>query len=322
MPTRPRAARWAGAAAVSAAALVLTGCAAASAGGAPGSEGPPCPVAAVDVVASIEQWGDVAAALGGACAQVTTIVTGSVGDPHDYEPTPGDAAAFSRAQLLVLNGLHYDDWAEKVVETLDAMPAEVVGGAVVGLEPAAGSDAAPAGTNPHLWYSPSYVRQVAAAITAALTAQAPDAATYFQARAAQWQAAMKPYDDLVARIRAGATGKTYGATEGVADYLMQAVGLTDVTPEGWRTSTANDSDPSPGDLHAFDAALAARTMSVLVYNVQTEGAIPEQVGASAQAAGVPVVDVTESMPEGAISFVSWQTAQLEALAAALGIGAS
>ena len=145
MPTRPRAARWAGAAAVSAAALVLTGCAAASAGGAPGSEGPPCPVAAVDVVASIEQWGDVAAALGGACAQVTTIVTGSVGDPHDYEPTPGDAAAFSRAQLLVLNGLHYDDWAEKVVETLDAMPAEVVGGAVVGLEPAAGSDAAPAG---------------------------------------------------------------------------------------------------------------------------------------------------------------------------------
>ena len=248
MPTRPRAARWAGAAAVSAAALVLTSCAAASAGGAPRSEGPPCPVAAVDVVASIEQWGDVAAALGGACAQVTTIVTGSWVTRTTTSRRRATRRRSAGAQLLVLNGLHYDDWAEKVVETLDAMPAEVVGGAVVGLEPAAGSDAAPAATNPHLWYSPSYVRQVAAAITAALAAQAPDAATYFEARAAQWQAAMKPYDDLVARIRAGATGQDLRRHRGCLRLPDARRSGSPTRPPGLPARVEQRQRPAPGDL--------------------------------------------------------------------------
>ena len=68
----------------------------------------------------------------------------------------------------------------------------------------------------------------------------------------------------------------------------------------------------------FQEALADRTVAVLVFNTQTEGAITDQVRDEADRAGVPVVDVTETVPSGSRSFVSWQVGQLRRLAAALG----
>ncbi|CAB4928042.1 unannotated protein [freshwater metagenome] len=59
---------------------------------------------------------------------------------------------------------------------------------------------------------------------------------------------------------------------------------------------------------------------MLVYNTQTEGSVPEQLRAAAEAADVPVVEVTESVPDGDDSFVEWQLAQLQQLADALGGG--
>ena len=43
----------------------------------------------------------------------------------------------------------------------------------------------------------------------------------------------------------------------------------------------------------------------------------EVVRRTAEGAGVPVVEVTESVPLGIDSFADWQTGQLEALRAAL-----
>jgi zinc/manganese transport system substrate-binding protein len=85
------------------------------------------------------------------------------------------------------------------------------------------------------------------------------------------------------------------------------------------SATANESDPSPGDLNAFLTALADGRMAVLVYNPQTEGPLPEQVREAAEAADVPVVEMTETLPPGAASFVTWQVEQLTALAAALDV---
>lgn len=78
---------------------------------APGGE---CPADPVNVVVSVDQWGDIVSQLGGACANVTTVLAGSSVDPHDYEPAPSDAAAFDGAQLVVVNGGHYDEWATKL----------------------------------------------------------------------------------------------------------------------------------------------------------------------------------------------------------------
>ena len=56
---------------------------------------------------------------------------------------------------------------------------------------------------------------------------------------------------------------------------------------------------------------------MLIYNTQTEGSVPEQIRAAAERAGVPVVEVTETVPPGAQSFEAWQVDQLDCLAKAL-----
>ncbi|MGA9491557.1 MAG: zinc ABC transporter substrate-binding protein, partial [Mycobacterium sp.] len=83
---------------------------------APGSSGapPPCPGAPVDVAVSVDQWGDLVSQLGGACAVVKTVLVSSSVDPHDYEPSPRDAATFSGASVIVVNGAGYDPWALKL----------------------------------------------------------------------------------------------------------------------------------------------------------------------------------------------------------------
>ncbi|MDT5105171.1 MAG: zinc/manganese transport system substrate-binding protein [Mycobacterium sp.] len=178
-----------------------------------------------------------------------------------------------------------------------------------------------AGSNPHLWYSPSAVGAVADAVTAELEKLAPEAQSYFAGQRSAFSTSVAPYGKLISAIKAGASGKTYAATESVFDYTAEAVGLVNKTPQGYQTASANESDPSPADLDAFRRALADRQINVLIYNTQTEGSVPQQIRSAAEAAGVPVVEVTETVPPGTTSFETWQVAQLDALAKALDVGA-
>lgn len=296
--------------------LAITGCGTSSDSNGAESSDPtstssaaaPCPVQPLEVVVTVNQWGDIVQKLGGRCAEVTTIINGGDVDPHDFEPTPGDNIAFSGADLVVVNGLDYDHWAENVVDTLSPEPAVVDGGEVVGLEE---------GDNPHIWYGAEYVEEVSAAIAAELTALAPAAESYFADQAAAWEAELRPYLDEIASLTAVGAGTSFAATESVFDYMADAIGFTNATPEGYQAAAVNESDPAPADVAAFEALLKAGSVDVLIYNTQTEGSIPEQLRAVADAAGVPVVEVTESVPPGVSSFVTWQLGQLRALSAAL-----
>jgi zinc/manganese transport system substrate-binding protein len=271
-------------------------------------DAPPCPSEPIRVVVSVDPWSDITQRLAGACAEVTTVVGSSV-DPHDYEPTPGDAAAFAGADVVVLNGCGYDRWAEQAVEQSSGAPAVVNGCEVVGRND---------GDNPHLWYSPDSVPTVADAITAALGQRLPAASSYLTDRRTAWDTSMQPYRDEIASISSKSAGRTYAATEAVFDDMAAALGLRSVTPEGFARAAANETDPSPADISAFDQLLEDSGADVLVFNAQTEGAIPAQVRSGADRSGVPVVEVTETPPAGATSFADWQVAQLRALATALG----
>lgn len=274
------------------------------------------------VVVSVDQWGDIVSQLGGACATVTTVLAGSSVDPHDYEPAPSDATLFDGAQMVVLNGGHYDEWAAKLAAS-SAPDAPVVNavdlsGGHDGDDHADGAAHADEG-NPHVWYSPSVVNEVAEAVTADFKKLAPDASAYFDQRSTGFTNVMKPYDSEIAAIKAGAAGKSYAATESVFDDMAAAVGLQNRTPEGYRLASANESEPAPADLDAFLRLLGDRGVDVLIYNTQTEGSVPEQIRAAAEKAGVPIVDVTETVPPNTQSFQTWQVGQLTSLAKALGV---
>jgi zinc/manganese transport system substrate-binding protein len=268
-----------------------------------------CPTDVVDVVVSVSQWSDLVRVLGGDCVNVTTVASSGAVDPHDFEPGTSDLAAFSAADLVVVNGAHYDEWAEDAVASVDPEPAVVSAADVAGVSTE--------GSDPHLWADPAVVPEMAATVTAALVELAGDGQGYFDERQTVWNDEARGYLAAVDELRTAAAGRTYAATEGVYDRMADAVGLTDVTPAGYQRSASNESDPAPGDLAAFEAALADGSADVLIYNTQTSGSVPERLRAAAEDAGIPVVEVTESPEDAAGSFVEWQYAQVQQLSEAL-----
>ena len=290
------------------------------------SAGGDCPGTPVNVVVSVDQWGGIVSQLGGACAQVHTVLASSSVDPHDYEPSPADAATFEGAQLVVINGGHYDEWAAKLASTSapDAPVISAIDTVAGDAESHDHGDEAPGhggDVNPHVWYNPTAVTDVADAVTAKLSELSPDAKEYFTARRSDLTTQLAPYDSLIAEIKAASTGKGYAATESVFDDMAAALGLQNRTPPGYQAASSNETDPSPADLDAFLKLLGAKGVDVLIFNTQTEGSVPDQLRSAAEAAGVPVVNVTETVAPGAETFEAWQVDQLTSLAKALGVSA-
>ena len=76
------------------------------------------------VVASFSILADMVKNVGGEDIAVTTLV-GADGDAHVYEPTPADAKAVGKAQLVIVNGLAFEGWIERLLKS-SAYKGEVV----------------------------------------------------------------------------------------------------------------------------------------------------------------------------------------------------
>ncbi|UUX48904.1 metal ABC transporter substrate-binding protein [Nisaea acidiphila] len=70
------------------------------------------------VVASFSILGDIVKNLGGDRIEVVTLV-GPNGDAHVYQPTPKDARSVSEADLVIVNGLGFEGWLDRLVEAAE-----------------------------------------------------------------------------------------------------------------------------------------------------------------------------------------------------------
>jgi len=70
----------------------------------------------VPVVASFSVLGDLVKQVGGEHVSVTTLVKAN-GDAHVYNPAPKDAKAVKHAKLLVTNGLAFEGWMPRLLES-------------------------------------------------------------------------------------------------------------------------------------------------------------------------------------------------------------
>jgi zinc/manganese transport system substrate-binding protein len=75
----------------------------------------PTLAAPLKAVASFTVIADLAKNVGGDRVEITTIV-GPDGDAHVYEPSPADAVAMSRAEIVLVNGLHFEGFLQRLVE--------------------------------------------------------------------------------------------------------------------------------------------------------------------------------------------------------------
>jgi zinc/manganese transport system substrate-binding protein len=272
-----------------------------------GSASPP--PAGPSVVASTDVYGAVASAVGGDTAAVTSLIRSADADPHEYEPTPADTLAVSRATVFVANGGGYDDFATKLYNAASNKPVSVVVTALSGFE----TDAPD--FNEHVWYDLPTVKKLADHLATSLgAADQPNANRYLD-NAKKFDAQVDGLMTKVAAIKAKHAGVKVAITEPVPGYLLDAAGLVVVTPPEFSEAVEEGTDPPAAVVTANNATFAEA--KVLVENAQTTGPITTQAEQAAAANRVPVVKVTETLPEGVTDYVVWMNGQVDALAAAL-----
>jgi zinc/manganese transport system substrate-binding protein len=265
----------------------------------------------LNVVAVEDSWGSIAAQLGGEAVAVSSIVTNPAADPHDYEPTADDAKTMATAQVSIVNGIGYDEWASKLLAANpDSGRTELSVGEVLGL----GS-----GDNPHQWYSPASVHEVIAAISGAYAKARPRERRYFERRRRAFETQGRAeYERLIAGIRQRYGGTPVGASESIFAALAPALGLRLVTPPGFMEAIAEGTEPTPTEKATADEQLEDDEIDLWVYNSQNTTPDVKRLNEAAAASGIPIATVTETTtPEGA-SFEGWMVRELRGVEAALG----
>ncbi len=289
--------------------LALAGCD--SAGVAPvGSTASSTGEPRFEVVAAESVWGSLAAQLAGSRAVVRSIIVNPGVDPHSYQPSARDARLVAGANMAIVNGVGYDDWAKQL---LGASPA---GGRLtldVGRLLRLGQ-----GANPHRWYFPEDVGTVLNAIEADYDRLDPADAAYFARR--KWllqRAGFARYDHLLREIRARYAGVPVGYSESIFQGLGEALRLKLETPYSFAKAVAEGADVTAADKQTVDAQAQRREIAVWVFNSQNVTPDVQRVNRIARERHIPIATVTETLVPPSASFQSWQVSELEGLMRAL-----
>ena len=280
--------------------LAATGC---------GSSGAADTKGTISAVGAENEYGNVLSQIGGRYVDVSAILDNPNTDPHTFEASPQVAQEISSAQLIVQNGVGYDSWINKI-ESASPNP----GRKVITVQHVLGL---PASTpNPHLWYDPATMPAVAKAMAADLSALQPAHKAYFQARLRAFDRSLTPWLAAIAQFKARYPGTTAATTEPVADYLLAAMGITNLTPFRFQADIMNGVDPAPQDIALVNGLLAQHKVKLFAYNQQVTNSLTTSIRDNALKAGVPVVGVYETMPTG-YDYQRWMLAEVNAIGKAV-----
>jgi zinc/manganese transport system substrate-binding protein len=266
------------------------------------------------VVAAENFWGSLVSQLGGNQTSVLSIVTDPNADPHEYEANLTDARAITDAQLVIVNGVGYDDWAlqiiagdgnsnQLVLNVGELNGVSVTGGIVTG--------------NPHMWYNPVYVNNTVAAMFTDLVAIRPAATSYFEANYATLNTSLGQLYGQATAIRHQFAGTVVASTESIFVYLANFTQLNLVSPPSFMQAIAEGNDPSTQSIVQFECQLESGHVRVMVYNLQTVSPITENMKTIAAANNVTVVGITETIQPSSYTFQAWMGAEYLTLANAL-----
>jgi len=258
------------------------------------------------VVAAENFWGSLVAQLGGNDTSVLSIVSDPNADPHEYEANITDAIGINDADLVIVNGVGYDQWALDLIAA-DDHPGQVVlnvgnlNGVTVGGGIVSG--------NPHLWYNPIYVNHTVAAMFSDLVQIAPGDAAYFEQNYATLNASLASLFGEANDIKLHFAGTEVASTESIFVYLANFTDLDLVSPPEFMQAVAEGNDPSAQSVVDFQCQLESGNVKVLVYNEQTVTPITGQMRSLAAANNVTTVGVTETIQPSNVSFQAWMDAQ-------------
>jgi zinc/manganese transport system substrate-binding protein len=237
---------------------------------------------------------------------VSSILNNPNTDPHTYEASPQVAQEVGAADLIVQNGVGYDSWISRIESAApNAKRKVIVVQKLLGLP-----DSTP---NPHLWYAPTTMPAVARAMAADLSSLQPAHNAYFQANLAKFNSSLTPWLNAIAQFKAAHPGVTAATTEPVADYLLTAMGINNLTPFTFQADIMSGTDPAPQLIALENGFFSRHMVKVFAYNQQVTSALTHSIRENAIKAGVPIVGVYETMPTPGYDYQTWMLAEVNAL---------
>ena len=285
---------------------------------------------AIEVVTSTNVYGDIVREIGGDKVNVKALITKASQDPHSYEATTQDKLAVSKAKLVVENGGGYDDFIHKLADDSNLghdniISAVEVSGLAPEEEPTAGATAEEddhghshdhGSFNEHVWYSLDAMTKLADAVEAKLAALEPASAPTFKANAAAFKQEISGLNSQVTGLTATAAQAPVAVTEPVPLYLLEAAGLVNKTPADYTAAIEEGSDVPPAALKEATELAGSKDIRFLAYNTQTEGPQTQALKKAAEAAGTPVLDFSETLPDGK-TYLQWMSANVDSIKQAL-----
>lgn len=237
-------------------------------------------------VASFSVIGDFARAVGGDRVGVTTLV-GPNGDAHVYEPSPADARAMAQADVILVNGLHFEGFLDRLIEASGTSASVAVltdGITPIGMkaEFAEEEGREKAGhdhddIDPHAFQSIANARIYVKNIADAFCGADAEGCAAYEGNAAAYSAKL---DALEAEVKAALAAipedkRTIITSHDAFGYFEQAYGLTFRAPKGIST----EADPSAADVaRLIEEIRAEKASAVFVENI-TNPRLIEQIAA-------------------------------------------
>ncbi|MCS5497557.1 zinc ABC transporter substrate-binding protein [Cnuibacter physcomitrellae] len=264
--------------------------------------------ATLSVVASTDVYGSLASAVGGDQVTVTSLIDSPTKDPHEFQASARDQLAVKDADLVIENGGGYDDFLPQMVDASGASPVEVSVAEVSGYPTE--------GLNEHLWYDVPTMERLVDELADRFSDLDPEDAPVFAANATsakgQLAALAATEDELAESYR----GQRFLATEPLALYMLDAIGLVDATPAGLQDAVERGAEVPPDEfLQAIELATNG-TVDLVVHDTQTPTAQANALVENAKTAGTPTVALSETLPEGE-DYFTWMKANLDRITEAL-----
>ena len=258
----------------------------------PASRAAPTPV---PVVASFSIIGDMVQNIGGDAVTVQTLV-GPDSDTHTYQPTPNDAQHIAAAKIIFINGLSFEGWMPRLMESAGYQGAIIT--ASTGVKPRTMTDDGKTITDPHAWQSLSNGRIYARNIAAALEQKIPDQANAIRARAEKYDATLAAMNTWVVRELANvpAMQRKIITSHDAFGYFGAAYSIKILAPQGYST----ESEPNAADIARLGDQMRAEHIKTVFLENMANPRLIEQLGkdAGAKVGGTLYSDAL-SEPKGA-----------------------
>jgi len=224
---------------------------------------------AVDVVATFSVLGDWVRVIGGDRVSLSTLV-GPDSDAHVYEPSPADAARLAHADLLIVNGLGFEGWLDRLIRASGTHAHQVV--ASDGIQPRRNARGTP---DPHAWHDIDNAIHYVGQIEAGLCKVDAEGCPLYKSNAQAYVDELRSLDaQLKAQVnRIPISQRVVVTPHDAFEYLGAAFGIRFLAPLGLST----ESDASALDIAAIVESIRGLNANALFIENIADPRVIEQI---------------------------------------------